>query len=149
MNQALYEKLKEVARARSVITYSDIAPLVGVDIRTSPGRREIGRLIAEVCAHEVEHGRPMLGSVVVRKDTGMPGDGYFKAAWASSMPMASRTSDRSGLKSWRECTATGRRDRSRLIVVLDLFPDSTVRFAPLREGKSKRYDVPWNINPLL
>jgi len=80
MNAALYEKLKEVARARSVITYSDIAPLVGVDIRTSPGRREIGRLIAEVCAHEVEHGRPMLGSVVVRKDTGMPGDGYFKGA---------------------------------------------------------------------
>ena len=80
MNQALYEKLKEVARSRSLITYSDIAPLVGVDIRTSPGRREIGRLIAEVCAHEVEHGRPMLGSVVVRKDTGMPGDGYFKGA---------------------------------------------------------------------
>ena len=75
MNQALYQKLKEIARARSVITYSDIAPLVGVDIRTS-----LGRLIAEVCAHEVEHGRPMLGSVVVRKDTGMPGDGYFKGA---------------------------------------------------------------------
>jgi hypothetical protein len=80
MNQDLYEKLKEVARARSVITYSDIAPLVGVDIRTSLGRREIGRLIAKVCAHEVAHGRPMLGSVVVRKDTGMPGDGYFKGA---------------------------------------------------------------------
>jgi len=80
MNQALYQKLKEIARARSVITYGEIAPLVGADIRTSPGRREIGRLIAEVCAHEVEHGRPMLGSVVVRKDTGMPGDGYFKGA---------------------------------------------------------------------
>jgi hypothetical protein len=80
MNAALYEKLKEVARARSVITYSEIAPLVSVDIRTSLGRREIGRLIAEVCAHEVAHGRPMLGSVVVRKDTGMPGDGYFKGA---------------------------------------------------------------------
>ena len=69
-----------MARSKSVITYSDIAPLVGVDIRTSLGRREIGRLIADVCAHEVEHGRPMLGSVVVRKDTGMPGDGYFEGA---------------------------------------------------------------------
>jgi hypothetical protein len=28
----------------------------------------------------VAHGRPMLGSVVVRKDTGMPGDGYFRGA---------------------------------------------------------------------
>ena len=80
MNQDLYEKLKGAARSKSVITYSDIAPLVGVDIRTSPGRREIGRLIAEVCAHEVEDGRPMLGSVVVRKDTGMTGYGYFKGA---------------------------------------------------------------------
>ena len=80
MNAALYEKLKGVARSKSLITYSDIAPLVGVDIRTSLGRREIGRLIAEVCAHEVAHGRPMLGSVVVRKDTGMPGDGYFEGA---------------------------------------------------------------------
>jgi hypothetical protein len=80
MNQDLYEKLKEVARSRSVITYSDLAPLVNVDIKTSQGRREIGRLIAEVCAHEVEHGRPMLGSVVMRKDTGMPGNGYFKGA---------------------------------------------------------------------
>ena len=80
MYQALYQKLKEIARARSVITYGEIAPLVGVDIRTSQGRREIGRLIAEVCAHEVEHGRPMLGSVVVRKDTGMTGYGYFKGA---------------------------------------------------------------------
>lgn len=80
MKQDLYEKLKEVARSGSVITYSEVAPLVGVDIRTSQGRREIGRLMAEVCAHEVGHGRPMLGSVVVRKDTGMPGDGYFKGA---------------------------------------------------------------------
>ena len=38
MNQALYEKLKEVARSRSLITYSDIAPLVGVDIGTSLGQ---------------------------------------------------------------------------------------------------------------
>jgi len=80
VNQLLYNKLKEVARSRSIITYAEIAPLVGVDIRTSLGRREIGRLIAEVCAYEVEHGRPMLGSVVVRKDTSMPGDGYFKGA---------------------------------------------------------------------
>ena len=80
MNEALYEKLTQVARSRSIATYAEIAPLVGVDIQTSLGRRDMGRLIAEVCAHEVEHGRPMLGSVVVRKDTGMPGDGYFKGA---------------------------------------------------------------------
>ena len=67
MNAALYERLRRVVRARSVIAYSDVALLVGVDILTSRGRREIGRFIAEVCAHEVEHGRPMLGSLVVRR----------------------------------------------------------------------------------
>jgi hypothetical protein len=33
-----------------------------------------------VTRHRWTHGRPMPGSVVVRKDTGMPGDGYFKGA---------------------------------------------------------------------
>lgn len=80
VNVVLYEKLKQAARSRSVITYGDIALLVGVDISTSSGRREIGRLIAEICAHEVQYGRPMLGSLVVRGDTGMPGAGYFKGA---------------------------------------------------------------------
>ena len=33
-----------------------------------------------VSSHKWTHGRPMLGSVVVRKDTGTPGDGCLKGA---------------------------------------------------------------------
>jgi len=80
MHQAVYEKLKEVARARGVIYYSEIAPLAGVNLNAGRGRREIGCIVGEICKSEVHQGRPMLAAVVVRKDSHMPGEGFFKGA---------------------------------------------------------------------
>ncbi len=40
----------------------------------------MGRMLAKLCEGEVREGRPMLGSVVVRKDRGIPGGGYFREA---------------------------------------------------------------------
>ncbi len=80
MYKAVYPTLKEVARARGTIYYGEIAPLVGVDLNTGRGRREIGRVLAEVCESEARQGHPLLGSVVVRKDTNVPGKGYFDGA---------------------------------------------------------------------
>ena len=80
MNRHVYETLRKVARAGGVITYAEIAPLAGVDLNTGSGRREMGRILAEICQNEVGQGRPMLGSVVVRKDTGWPGRGYLRGA---------------------------------------------------------------------
>jgi alkylated DNA nucleotide flippase Atl1 len=80
MHEAIYEALKQVARAGGLICYSEIAHLAGVDLNTGRGRREMGRILAEICQNEVRQGRPMLGSVVVRKDSSMPGEGYFRGA---------------------------------------------------------------------
>jgi alkylated DNA nucleotide flippase Atl1 len=80
MYEAIYRTLKEVARAKKMVYYGDIAPLVGVDLNTGRGRREIGRVLAEVCESEARQGHPLLGSVVVRKDTNVPGKGYFNGA---------------------------------------------------------------------
>ena len=80
VNQVVYEALKQVARTGTVTHYSDIAPLAGVNLNTGRGRREIGSLLAEVCLSEAQQGRPLLGSVVVRKDSQMPGKGYFRGA---------------------------------------------------------------------
>ena len=74
MHQAAYEKLKEVARAGGVIYYSQVAPVAGV------GPRNLGQILGEVCQGEVHQGRPMLGAVVVRKDSHLPGQGFFKSA---------------------------------------------------------------------
>ena len=70
MNQAIYERLKEVARAKEVINYSEIMP----------NRRVIGRILEEICRYEVQRGHPMLAAVVVRKDTRMPGKAFFDLA---------------------------------------------------------------------
>ena len=74
MHQAVYERLKEVARASGVIHYSQIAPIAGV------GPRNLGQILGEVCQGELHQGRPMLGAVVVRKDSHIPGQGFFKSA---------------------------------------------------------------------
>ena len=40
----------------------------------------MGCVLAEVCRSEAQQGHPLLGSVVVRKDSLMPGKGYFRGA---------------------------------------------------------------------
>ena len=75
MHQAIYEKLKEVARARSKITYGELAKVFGFNAHLGSGR-----IFAEICENEYHHGRPLLAAVVVRKKEGMPGKGFFKVA---------------------------------------------------------------------
>ena len=79
MHEAVYEKLKQVARVRSVITYGEIASLAGLGI-TNPRHPRLAQILAEICAYEVQQGHPMLGAVVVRKADNIPGEGFFKLA---------------------------------------------------------------------
>ncbi len=77
MHEQIYAKLKEVARARTVTYYSDIAPLAGLDMNLPPDRYEIGAILDDINRHEREFDRPMLSTVVVHKDTLIPGQGFF------------------------------------------------------------------------
>ena len=71
--------LAEVASARSTITYGELAARVGQGrlVARSAG---LGVLLGEICADEDARRGIMLGSVVVRADTGVPGDGFFRHA---------------------------------------------------------------------
>lgn len=82
MHDEIHEKLKEVARARTVTYYSDIAPLAGLDMDLPPDRYEIGAILDDINRHERELGRPMLSAVVVHKESLMPGQGFFTLARA-------------------------------------------------------------------
>ena len=68
-------KLIEVARQRSLMTYSDAARLVGLPA-VSVGPLVLDRI------NEREHteGRPLLSALVVSKSTGMPGAGFYGIA---------------------------------------------------------------------
>lgn len=74
--QELREMLSEAARARSTVTYSDVS------LRVFGGRvparsRLIMDLLSEVDEEEQHARGVIIASLVVRRDTGIPGAGYF------------------------------------------------------------------------
>jgi Arc/MetJ-type ribon-helix-helix transcriptional regulator len=69
--------MQEVAETGSLITYEELCERIGA---YTP--RSCGPLITEVALEDYRAGRGMLSAVVVRKDTRMPGDGFFEAAEA-------------------------------------------------------------------
>ncbi len=81
MRQIIYEKLKEVARTKSLITYREVGDLVGLNMHDAGDRVRIAQILDDINEEEVIiHDRPMLSSVVIRKDTSIPGAGFFKCA---------------------------------------------------------------------
>ena len=80
MNQALYEKLQNVARQRQLISYSEAGSIVGLNMKRPPDRVILANLLNEICAYEVELKRPMLAAIVVRKNSKRPGPGFYKLA---------------------------------------------------------------------
>jgi len=67
------------ARARETITYSELAQAVSAT-GFRPRSWALMALLGEVCREEDPVHDVWIASVVVRKDTGMPGDGYFAYA---------------------------------------------------------------------
>jgi hypothetical protein len=80
MHQAIYDDLKRVAKAQSTVTYSEIAPLAGLDMSNIADRNEIARILGEISSFEHSQGRPMLSVVVVLQGEYMPGQGFFTLA---------------------------------------------------------------------
>ena len=74
MHQSLYQKLKEVARSRDKIAYSELAKSVHLN------RRRLGLPLEEICRYEHEQDRPMLSAVAVYKQSGMPAKPFFDLA---------------------------------------------------------------------
>ena len=81
MHRAIYDKLKDVARAKQLITYKELANVVGLDWNKDYGKcRQIFPILGAVSTSEVEQGHPMLSAVAGRQDTRMPGSGFFTLA---------------------------------------------------------------------
>jgi len=71
--------LEQVAQRRGTITYAEICRDVE-PITLKPFSWAIMGFLNEICTEaDAAHGI-MLASLVVRADTGMPGDGYFRNA---------------------------------------------------------------------
>ena len=70
--EALREELANAARARGTLTYGRLMKLLGI----SRGR-PLFDAIVEVDKAEYAKGAPGFAAIIVRKDTGFPGGGFF------------------------------------------------------------------------
>ena len=77
-----YSIMINTARHQGLCTYQEIAQAVDFPTTGSFMANQIGSLIGAVSRNEIEHGRPMLSSLVVGV-SGVPGEGYY--SWAGQL----------------------------------------------------------------
>ena len=67
--------LLDAASARRTVTYGRLMELFGL-LRGDTGRSVVG-MLGDVDRKEIQKGAPGFAAIVVRKDTGYPGGGFF------------------------------------------------------------------------
>lgn len=77
MNEAVYARLADAARARQFVFYGELAPELNLDMENPQDRLEIGQVLGEISRFEVANGRPMLSSIVVEADDHLPDKRFF------------------------------------------------------------------------
>ena len=80
MNQAIHNRLVRLAQSRQTTSYTEIAPLAGLDMRRSGCRSKIGKILDEISVYEHSRGRPLLSAIVLHADDASPGPGFFALA---------------------------------------------------------------------
>lgn len=72
----VYEELIRAAKRRRTVTYGHLMKKFGIS-RGHPRGAGIVGVIGEIDRHEYQKGGPGFAAIVVRKDSGLPGGGYF------------------------------------------------------------------------
>lgn len=78
--QLIHRKLIEVARRSGTVYYSQVAPLVGLDMASDVDRGRLTQILDSISRSEHAAGRPLLSAVVVRKGANTPGAGFAALA---------------------------------------------------------------------
>jgi hypothetical protein len=82
----IYSELIKAAQHHGVVTYQELADLVGLPLQGNFMGKELGHYTGEISREEMEHGRPMLSAIVVGA-SGKPGED--SSGWRKS-PAGSR-----------------------------------------------------------
>ena len=80
IHQAIYARLRDVAKNEQVVFYHQVAPLASLDMSLADDRNRIADILDEISSFEHAQGRPLLSVVVVQSETGRPGKGFYKLA---------------------------------------------------------------------
>jgi hypothetical protein len=86
-------ELLSAAADRRTVTYGSLMRKFRIS-RGAPGGKGIVGVIGEIDRHEAQRKAPGFAAIVVRKDTGYPGGGFF--CW-DGIPPALRRAKREGL----------------------------------------------------
>lgn len=82
MHDGIHELLREVAREGRTVHYAEVGALLDLRMANPRHRALLGLILDDIDRHEASAGRPLLAAVVVRKDLGRPGRGFFACARA-------------------------------------------------------------------
>jgi len=76
VHEPIYEKLKEVARVKTLTNYTEVGLLVGLE----PHNPILWGMLDDINRYEHQEHRPMLSAVVIVQADNKPGEGFFKLA---------------------------------------------------------------------
>lgn len=76
-HRTVYERLVQAARAGQFVHYGELAKMLGIDTNNPHFAAQVGAVLGRISEDEIAAGRPMLSSIVVSKDTKLPGRGFF------------------------------------------------------------------------
>lgn len=77
---AFVEYLSNKARRRELVTYGEIAPILGIDTSNEYFGIHVGRMLDALNRREFAESRPLISAIVVSADSGQPGSGYYGCA---------------------------------------------------------------------
>jgi len=80
MKEQIREMLMKAAGNNNTISYSEVGEVVGLDMANHGERSKLANTLDEINREEHERGRPLLSAVVVQKESGHPGTGFFESA---------------------------------------------------------------------
>lgn len=83
----------QLAKDKQLAAYSEVAPLIGLDISLDNDREIIASKLGEIALYEHAQGRPMLTALIVHYgDDNNPGEGFFSIAKHLGLYKGSRDS---------------------------------------------------------
>ena len=80
MKEQIHEVLIKTAKQNVTISYSEVGKVVGLDMANRGERSKLANILDEINKEEHGLGRPLLSVVVVQKESGRPGKGFFDLA---------------------------------------------------------------------
>lgn len=89
LNERLHNRLVEAARAQQTVTYSELEPMLKLDMGNPNDRRRIAELLGEISRGEVAHGPPMSSSGVLDKDGAGLDRGFNRCGCRAARALAS------------------------------------------------------------